>query len=162
MCRNHDAKQTHDASVAVVCVAFALELLQGGTIFGWNALRLLLRDEDVYRDRCDSDEHGECNARDLGLQSLWTAGIFSLNFGAALTGPLMDRKMPGTDVKAFGAAAGMYGPLCTALLGSLLHLLAVTALLVSLTYGVDLYIGQTSANSIIAPPAVTGNPLELH
>lgn len=61
----------------------------GGLIFGWNALSVMLKGEGVFAAGCDQDSDS-CSRQDSKLNTVWTAGVFAVNFGLAFAGASLD------------------------------------------------------------------------
>lgn len=106
-----------DARVLLTAVAFLGELLQGGLIFGWNAFALILKAQGNYDRGCqqsiaDIGSQGLntlCASQESKLAVLWNIGIFALNFGPVVIGPILD----------------YVGPKLTAILGTCLNITAL-------------------------------------
>lgn len=116
-----------DAKYVVVAAAMIGEVLQGGLVFGWNALALMLQARGNFSGRCTNPDEVNtgnngtitCKAQEEALAVLWTIGVFALNFGPVLVGPILDG----------------IGPRYTSVLGNLLNLLGLVFLGVSHTRG---------------------------
>jgi len=63
-----------------------------GITFGWSALSLALRRDRVYFELCeDPSDKGECDAVELQLGLIYSAGAISLPAGITIFGFVMDR-----------------------------------------------------------------------
>lgn len=105
-------------------------LLAAGPVFGFAALKPILINEGVYRDRCDVNVAGDlslepCSAQDLRLNFLFTVACMVTNISALPVGSLLDN----------------YGPQVTGAIGSVIIFLgAITMLLASKLTAVDGYL----------------------
>lgn len=91
------------------------EVLFAGAIFGWNALSLMLKKEELYAAGCgDADK---CSSQDTRLAVVWTAGVFAVNFGSVLGGPSLDYLGPRVTCTA-GALQASVGLLLLSMLPS--------------------------------------------
>lgn len=90
-----------DAKYVLLVVSVIGEVLQSGLIFGWNALALMLTARGNFLGKCVGSENvvnaaglQKCKAQESELAVLWTIGIFALNFGPVLVGPVLDKIKP--------------------------------------------------------------------
>ncbi|KAK9804317.1 hypothetical protein WJX72_006375 [[Myrmecia] bisecta] len=108
-----------DARIALLVMAVAGEFAQGGLMFGWNAMALMLKDTGNFNRGCPpltgTGSEVQCSTQESKLAVLWTIGIFALNFGPVLVGPVLD----------------FVGPKLTTLLGIFLNILGLVLLAVS-------------------------------
>lgn len=115
----------------------------GGLIFGWNALALMLKAQGVYAEGCPADpattgapspsSSTGCPSQENRLAVLWTVGVFALNAGPVLVGPLLDA----------------LGPKLTAVLGTLLNVAALLLLAFFGGSGAALPAGVLPAASVL-------------
>ncbi|KAK2757122.1 hypothetical protein FQN53_008510, partial [Emmonsiellopsis sp. PD_33] len=80
--------------IAQVCAAVAYCVLSAGVTFGFAALKPVLIEEGVYRDRCTKDEteRGEllCYNQDLRLNLMFTLAAVISNISALPVGTILD------------------------------------------------------------------------
>ncbi|KAL3151740.1 hypothetical protein ABBQ38_012718 [Trebouxia sp. C0009 RCD-2024] len=99
-----------DCKVPLLLVTMMGDFVQGGLMFGWNALALALKGQNIYSGGCDTERKvvngGLCPTQESKLAVLWTVGIFALNFGPVFVGPILD----------------WVGPKLTTILGTLLNM----------------------------------------
>jgi hypothetical protein len=91
------------------------ELLIGGTIFGWNALSVILKELGFFAEGClaptqqsNIPDNLTCASQENKLAIVWNAGAFAVNFGPALVGVALDYLGPRV-VTASGAALASVG-----------------------------------------------------
>jgi hypothetical protein len=90
----------------LLCVGLVAELLMGGSIFGWNALSVVLKDVGVFEGACEGGIETSCPKQDAKLATIWTSGVFAVNFGPALSGLFLDWAGPRVVSAAGAALAG--------------------------------------------------------
>ena len=96
------------ASLAqVFCHLASPAACAGGLIFGWNALAIMLKAQGNYNGNCPPDLNARCAWQESHLAVLWTIGVFALNFGPVIVGPVLDYVGP--------KLTAMLGKACTAL-----------------------------------------------
>ncbi|KAA6416796.1 MAG: hypothetical protein FRX49_13246 [Trebouxia sp. A1-2] len=107
-----------DCKIPLLLVTMFGDFAQGGLMFGWNALALALKGQDIYATGCAAEREvlrnagGSdtlCPTQESKLAVLWTIGIFALNFGPVFVGPILD----------------WVGPKLTSVLGTLLNMLGL-------------------------------------
>ncbi|KAK2787744.1 hypothetical protein FQN51_003083 [Onygenales sp. PD_10] len=101
--------------IAQVCAAVAYCVLSAGVTFGFAALKPVLIEEGVYRDRCTQDEteRGEllCYNQDLRLNLMFTLAAVISNISALPVGTILDACGPrvsgiiGSILIALGSAS---------------------------------------------------------
>jgi MFS family permease len=79
----------------LVGVGLIGELLIGGIVFGWNAMSIVLKDLGTYDDACGAEAgatagDNTCDSQESKLSIVWNAGVFAVNFGPAIIGPMLD------------------------------------------------------------------------
>ena len=90
---NDGRQQTSGVAVAVLTCACISSALTSGVVFGWPSLLFLLDGDGVYRGLCedqDKDEAITCEARDLRLAAVYSAGFFSLMASRIVFGVVLD------------------------------------------------------------------------
>ena len=89
---------TKSRRVAQVMVAVIYCLLSAGVVFGFAAVKPILIQEGVYRDRCTQKERAEsvivCYKQDLRLNFMFTVAAVSTNVCALPVGAILDRYGP--------------------------------------------------------------------
>lgn len=91
----------------------AWPLRAGGIIFGWNSLSVVLKDLGEYESGCsDSELDGSsdtsCSSQSSDFAIIYNVGVFAVNFGPALAGPLLDWAGPKLAA-TMGAALSAFG-----------------------------------------------------
>ena len=105
------AEQPGYSRVALVAVGMLGEIVFGGTIFGFNALSIVLKQLNFYDGDCDEAvlaSGDPCASQDAKLAIVWNAGVFSVNFSPAIAGVALDRFGP-RALASSGAAAASAG-----------------------------------------------------
>ncbi|PGH06302.1 hypothetical protein GX51_02499 [Blastomyces parvus] len=104
--------------VAQVCVAVVYCVLSAGIIFGYAALKPILIEEGVYRNRCTEEEveRGEklCYNQDLRLNFMFTLAAVATNICALPAGSILDMFGPRFS-GSIGSIFIASGSLCLAL-----------------------------------------------
>ncbi|KAK3072329.1 hypothetical protein LTR53_007022 [Teratosphaeriaceae sp. CCFEE 6253] len=81
-----------------VAVAVVYCLLAAGVVFGYAAIKPVLVEEGVYRDKCTQDELDEgmwvCYEQELRLNLMFTTAAVSTNVAALPIGTILDRYGP--------------------------------------------------------------------
>ena len=84
--------------IAQVCIAVVYCLLAAGIVFGYAAIKPVLIDEGVYRDRCTKQELEDgvwvCYEQELRLNLMFTVAAVSTNVCALPVGTILDRFGP--------------------------------------------------------------------
>lgn len=120
-------------------------------MFGWNALSVMLKEQGNYDRQCTQSISAagaeglakNCAKQDSSLAVLWTIGVFALNFGPVLVGPVLD----------------LVGPKLTSILGTMLNILSLVLLGCSNTKGFNaLYPGAV----ILGLAGITFHLSQLH
>ena len=75
-----------DAKYTLLVVACIGELLQGGLVFGWNALALMLTARGTYSSRCNELSQRECPEAAFTKNTNWALGLMLAKF-MAFVGP---------------------------------------------------------------------------
>jgi hypothetical protein len=86
------------------------EILIGGTIFGWNALSVVLKDLGLYGSKCSPAQGNSqqgCSSQDSRLAVAWNVGVFAVNFGPAMVGVALDYFGPRVVATAGAASASL-------------------------------------------------------
>ncbi|OAX84528.1 hypothetical protein ACJ72_01097 [Emergomyces africanus] len=108
--------------IAQVCVAVVYCVLSAGVVFGYAALKPLLIEEGVYRDRCTKEEieRGErlCYNQDLRLNFMFTLAAVATNICALPVGTVLDIFGPRFS-GSIGSIFIASGSLCLALASAL-------------------------------------------
>ena len=73
----------------------------------------MLKAQGNYNGNCPPDLNARCAWQESHLAVLWTIGVFALNFGPVIVGPVLDYVGP--------KLTAMLGKACTAPSGSLLQ-----------------------------------------
>mmetsp|Transcript_23947 Transcript_23947/g.80444 ORF Transcript_23947/g.80444 Transcript_23947/m.80444 type:complete len:459 (-) Transcript_23947:57-1433(-) len=123
---------------AFVCVS-----LVSGAVFGWPAMRSLLRREGTLADRCAGGQT-ECTQRELGFGLIFTIGSWANQAGRLPVGAILDRYGPRVTLMgsalAFALGSAIFGAL-----SSLESLCAAYALIGMGGAGVQLSVQNVSA-----------------
>ncbi|KAK9901983.1 hypothetical protein WJX75_000204 [Coccomyxa subellipsoidea] len=140
-----------DAKVLLLIQSIIGDFLQGGLIFGWNALALMLKQQGNYNRNCtqaisDIGREGlntNCAWQESQLAVLWTVGVFALNFGPVIVGPVLD----------------YVGPKLTAMLGTVLNMVGLILLGCSNTHDFN---GLPAGAVILGLAGITFHLSQLH
>ncbi|BDA48190.1 probable solute carrier family 43 member 3 at N-terminal half [Coccomyxa sp. Obi] len=140
-----------DAKVLLLVQSIIGDFLQGGLIFGWNALALMLKQQGNYNRNCtqpisDIEREGlntNCAWQESQLAVLWTIGVFALNFGPVIVGPVLD----------------YVGPKITAMLGTMLNMVGLILLGCSNTHDFN---GLPAGAVILGLAGITFHLSQLH
>lgn len=100
-----------------VCIAVVYCLLAAGVVFGFAALKPVLVDEGVYRDKCTPQEVEDgvwvCYEQELRLNLMFTVAAVSTNVCALPVGTILDRFGP-RIASIIGVVFLTLGALCMA------------------------------------------------
>ncbi|KAK9812965.1 hypothetical protein WJX72_006572 [[Myrmecia] bisecta] len=107
------ARACSDARLFLLVIVTMGEVLQGGLIFGWNGLALMIKAQDNFDDGCPAPVTVKgrvetCKSQETKLALIFVLGAFAVNFGPLIVGPILDRIGPrimsavGTAINALG------------------------------------------------------------
>lgn len=104
-------------------------LVAAGPVFGFAALKPILIEQGIYKDRCDVTTHDDdpsgvlCTNQDLALNGLFTVACMVTNISALPVGSILDK----------------YGPRITGIIGAAIIMLGSLTLRSSVTF-IDTYL----------------------
>eukprot|EP01024_Parvocaulis_polyphysoides_P044364 TRINITY_DN40867_c0_g1_i1.p1 TRINITY_DN40867_c0_g1~~TRINITY_DN40867_c0_g1_i1.p1 ORF type:complete len:319 (-),score=6.72 TRINITY_DN40867_c0_g1_i1:4-918(-) len=91
--KNVKQNTTYPHRIPVLIIGLLINFLQGGLVFGWPTLSLMLKKIGVYSENCPPDQD-PCKSQEKEFSLDWNAGVFASNFGPLITGFVLDHCGP--------------------------------------------------------------------